>query len=319
MRFVALLLVALWTISSRAEDTLPAVAAPTAPSVPAPETDAAVGPDSLRVPPPAWLNGLHSAIVPGWGQFSTDHQIRASVLLVLNTWLYADAAQRTWTTIPKLRTTARDLESQVADQKRVVAGYIADGKDTSGAMELLHSLEDSASVARGRARISADYRNCEMAWAVGIHLYGIVDAAEVAWLRRGGQRPITDMGTAALASALIPGLGQIYNEHYSKAALLYMGVIGAVVSYDSHQRLVDFWKSERDRASVDGTSTTTIDNQLVFFRKRRNQYVWGLGLIYLYQIVDAMVDARLSRVDQPFPISVAPTLPDPGLTVSWSF
>ena len=35
-------------------------------------------------------------------------------------------------------------------------------------------MEDSASVARGRAMISADYRNSEVAWAVGIHLYAIV-------------------------------------------------------------------------------------------------------------------------------------------------
>jgi hypothetical protein len=319
MRSVAPFLVALWAISSHAEDTLPVATATAMESTAPGSADTASRPDTLRVPPPAWLNGLHSAVVPGWGQFSTHHQIRASVLLVLDAWLYADAAQRTLTSIPKLRTTARNIEAQVTDQRKVVATYIANGSDTSGAMELLHSLEDSASVARGRARISADYRNCELGWAVGIHLYGIVDAAEVAWLQRGGQRPVTDMGTAALASALVPGLGQIYNEHYSKAALLYMGVIGAVVSFDSHQKLVDFWKAEKAQALADGSSTTTIDQEVDFFRKRRNQYIWGLGLIYLYQIIDAMVDARLSRVDQPFPISVAPTLPDPGLMVSWSF
>ena len=275
--------------------------------------------DSLHVPPPAWLNGLHSAIVPGWGQYSTKHQIRASVLLVLDAWLYGDAAQRTWSSIPKLRAKARELNNQVASQRIAVATDKSLGLDTSADKSALRTLEDSASVARGRARISADYRNCEMAWAVGIHLYGIVDAAEVAWLQRGGQRPVTDMGTAALASALVPGLGQIYNEHYSKAALLYMGVIGAAVSYDSHQKMVEFWKAERAQAVADSSSTTTIENQVVFFRKRRNQYVWGLGLIYLYQIIDAMVDARLSRVDQPFPIAVVPTFPDPGMTVSWSF
>lgn len=278
--------------------------------------------DSLRVPPPAWLNGLHSAVVPGWGQYSTGHQIRASVILVLDAWLYADAAQRTWSSIPKLREKAHALNDNVASQRIVVLADSINGADastTSADKATLHTMEDSASVARGRAMISADYRNSEVAWAVGIHLYAIADAAEVAWLQRGGQRPVTNMGTAALASALVPGLGQIYNQHYSKAALLYMGVIGAVVSYDSRQKMVEFWKAERAQAIADSSSTTAIEKQVSFFRKRRNQYVWGLGLVYIYQIVDAMVDARLSRVDQPFPISVAPTYPDPGLMVSWNF
>jgi TM2 domain-containing membrane protein YozV len=152
-----------------------------------------------------------------------------------------------------------------------------------------------------------------------VHLYAIADAAEDAWLQRGGHRPVTDMATAAFASALVPGLGQIYNTHYSKAALLYCGVIGAVVSYQSHQSMVEFWQAENARAIADSTSTTEIQEQLVFFRKRRNQYVWGLGLIYIYQILDAVVDARLSRVDQPFPISISPTFSNPGLLVSWKF
>lgn len=317
MRSVLLLVAAFGAVPLRAADT-----ASTA-------SDSAHVRPGLEVPPPAWMNGLRSAVLPGWGQFSTGHPIRGAVAGILDVWLYADAAQRTWSSIPKLRRTTRALEAEVAYRKTFVdkdaAIYAADTTDADAKSNLvadrtvLRSLQDSASKARGRARTSADYRNCEVAWAVGVHLYAITDAAEDAWLQRGGRRPVTDMATAAIASALVPGLGQIYNTHYSKAALLYCGVIGAVASYQSHQSMVEFWQGENARAIADSTSTTEIQQQLVFFRKRRNQYVWGLGLIYAYQILDAVVDARLSRVDQPFPISISPTLPDPGLLVSWEF
>ena len=318
MRSVLLLLAALWAVPLHATDTV------STPSDSLPRAAA-----RIEAPPGAWQNGLRSFVLPGWGQFSVGHPIRGTVAGILDVWLYADAAQRTWSSIPKLRRTTRQLDLEVDDQRTFVdrdASALA--ADTSNMVAranlvsskaLLRSLEDSASKARGRARTSADYRNCEAAWAAGVHLYAITDAAEDAWLQRGGKRPVTDMTTAALASALVPGLGQIYNTHYSKAALLYCGVIGAVVSYQSHQNMVEFWQSENARAISDSTSTTTIGQQLVFFRKRRNQYIWGIGLIYVYQILDAVVDARLSRVDQPFPISISPTLSDPGLLVTWKF
>jgi len=320
MRSVLLFLAALWAVPLCAADTT---------STPA-DSSLRYPSDSLHVPPPAWMTGLQSTVLPGWGQFSTGHPIEGSVAGVLDVWLYGDVIQRTWTSIPKLRVTTRALEAEVAVQSSLVQTLQADTaassptsstsqNDLPGAKNTLHIEEDSASAARGRERTSADYRNCELAWAVGVHLYAIVDAAEDAWIERGGRRPVTDMTTAAWASALVPGLGQIYNAHYSKAALLYCGVIGAVASYQSHQSMVAFWERENAMAIADSSSTDVIQQQLVFYRKRRNQYIWGLGLIYIYQILDAVVDARLSRVDQPFPISISPTFPDPGLLASWTF
>jgi len=77
-------------------------------------------PDSIKVPPPAWMNGLRSAVLPGWGQFSTGHPIRGTVAGILDIWLYADAAQRTWSSIPKLRRTTSALEAVVASQRNSV-------------------------------------------------------------------------------------------------------------------------------------------------------------------------------------------------------
>jgi len=306
------LLLILWPLCLRAAEPSPS---------PIRDTTAV---EPVRLPAPAWSVGLRSAVVPGWGQFATGHPIRGTVLSVLDIWTYGDALQRTFQTLPRLRRKARDA-TLLADQQRSIAfHWVSDTSDSgksnwASTSSLLKSLDSGASRARGQARISADYRDCEMAWAVGMHLYAVADAAEEGWLQGGGRRGVKDMVVAAWASALLPGAGQIYNERYSKAALLYCGVIGAVSSWKAHQETVDFWRQEAAIARADSASTTTIDQQQAFFRKRRNQYIWGLGLIYVYQIVDAMVDARLSRVDQPFPIALEPLLPDPGLQVVWSF
>ncbi len=283
------------------------------------------GPGLDSAPRPTWMSaGAKSAILPGWGQFQTGHPIRGSILAVLDVWLYSDAAFRTWSSIPKARDKVRPLELRtgIAAESLLVrldtARHVpaADLKRDSAA---LHVLQDSASLLRGRARISADYRNGEIAWAIGLHAYAIVDAAEAAWLASGGRRPVTEMSSAIWRSVVIPGWGQLHNGHYSKAALLYMGIGGSVASMLSRQEMVEFWQDETRRAMEDGRSTATAVQQTEFFRKRRNQYIWGLGLVYVYQILDAAVDARLSRFGRPFPLALEPAFDRPGMVASYRF
>lgn len=276
-------------------------------------------------PRPSWMTaGAKSAILPGWGQFQTGHPIRGSILAVLDVWLYSDAAFRTWSSIPKARDKVRPLELRAGIAAESLFVRLDTTRHTTAAnlkqdSANLRVLQDSASLLRGRARISADYRNGELAWAIGLHAYAIVDAAEAAWLASGGRRPVTEMSSAVWRSLVIPGWGQIHNGHYSKAALLYMGIGGSVVSMLSRQEMVEFWQEETRRAVQDGRSTATAVEQTEFFRKRRNQYIWGLGLVYVYQILDAAVDARLSRFGRPFPLALEPAFDRPGMVASYRF
>jgi len=303
-----------------------------------PKIDTSKPPVSLK---PAWTAGLKSAVLPGWGQFQTGHNIRGTTLMVLDGWLYSDAIFRTTSAIPKLRDKTHLLEARsLAFQTDIVQPLIDSIKfysDTSlhypqefmvrDSQELaerkaqLHVIQDSASLIRGRARISADYRNGEIAWAIGLHAYAIADAAEDAWLAAGGQRPVTEMSSAIWRSLVLPGWGQVYNGHYSKAALLYLGIGGSLTSFFSRQQMVYFWKAEARRAIQEERSVTTASKQTEFFRKRRNQYIWGLGVVYIYQVMDAAVDARLSRFSLPFQLELEPQpQPDrPGLTASLRF
>jgi hypothetical protein len=52
-----------------------------------------------------------------------------------------------------------------------------------------------------------------------------------------------------------------------------------------------------------GSTTDTRVEDLVkdrtLYRKRRNQYFWGMALFYVYAVLDGMVDAALSDFDAP--------------------
>ncbi len=273
-------------------------------------------PAPMRLPPTPLQAAAASLVLPGAGQWWTGHPIRGSILGTLELWLYGDALQRGLSGIPRLRKERNEIRSRMELE---IARQETDKDTTASARAVLAKLQDSLSDASGSANISTDYVHSEVAWALGLHVWGVVDAAESAWILNGGRRPVRSMSTSALASALVPGLGQILNGRYSKAALLYMGVGGAIVSFHGRQEMVEFWKTESDIAFAEGRSTAVPNEQADFFRKRRNQYAWGLGLIYIYQILDAAVDARLSRIDEASPLALEPSPLGPGLVATLRF
>jgi len=125
---------------------------------------------------------------------------------------------------------------------------------------------------------------------------------------------------AAMLSAALPGLGQIYNKKYWKLPILYGGTAGLIFGmqlsnnrykmwrqayYDA--KLGDFFNDEIieyfDDLNIDLTQYT-IDKQINTFernkdtwKKRRDYYVLGLAGIYLLNIVDAHVDAYFLNFD----------------------
>jgi hypothetical protein len=111
---------------------------------------------------------------------------------------------------------------------------------------------------------------------------------------------------AAIMSALLPGLGQIYNKKYWKLPIVYGGA--AVTGY-----LIYFNAGEYNRFKTayifatddDPTTTPEFPNasaaQLKIYRDeyRRNLElsIMGAALIYALNIVDAVVDAHLFDFD----------------------
>ena len=112
---------------------------------------------------------------------------------------------------------------------------------------------------------------------------------------------------ATIMSAIVPGLGQIYNEKYWKTGVIYVsaGLLGYLYrlntdSMDSYQQALD--------VRIDGDPNTT-DNKYPFFtdakvtserdyyRNNRDRIIIGMVALYALQIIDANVDAHLKEFE----------------------
>ncbi len=105
--------------------------------------------------------------------------------------------------------------------------------------------------------------------------------------------------TAALLSAALPGLGQFYNESYWKIPVVF-GIAGYFV-YNIVVNQRDF-ASYRDRYASTITETNPSGDLRLkqlreFYRDQRDTYIWWLGIFYILQVADAVVDAHLYDFD----------------------
>lgn len=108
---------------------------------------------------------------------------------------------------------------------------------------------------------------------------------------------------AALMSACLPGLGQVYNQKYWKVPLIYAGLGGAGYAIAFNNNKYQDYRSAYI-ARTDGDSTTT-DGFVGYYTESnlldlRNYYRHNLELsviiisfVYILNIVDASVDAHL--------------------------
>lgn len=134
---------------------------------------------------------------------------------------------------------------------------------------------------------------------------------------------------AMLRSAVLPGWGQVYNESYLKAPLIFgvfAGLAGGVVyRHDQYATYRDRYKKaiQNPVYGPDGKTTTgTYDRNTrlyklyrEFYRDERDKLVFYMGIAYLLNIADAYVDAHLFDFDVDGPLGAPPlqVLLTPGL------
>lgn len=93
---------------------------------------------------------------------------------------------------------------------------------------------------------------------------------------------------AVFRSAIIPGLGQIYNESYWKVPVI-CGLAGWFI-YN--------WR-DLNKLYEDNQLLYQVNNQSIFkirrdfYRDQRDKFAIYMGLLYLLNLVDAYVDAHL--------------------------
>jgi len=88
----------------------------------------------------------------------------------------------------------------------------------------------------------------------------------------------------AALSSIIPGGGQLYNGKKFKAGLILAGEVLAIVNWYNNSQLYSIYDADNDA-----------EYPLPKYRylEKRNKYVWWIGFIYIYGLIDAIVDAHL--------------------------
>lgn len=114
---------------------------------------------------------------------------------------------------------------------------------------------------------------------------------------------------AGLYSAIIPGLGQIYNKQYWKAPIVYAALgAGAYFIQDNLKQYRKFRKAyisriDNDPSTTDkGENTENLDPQSLQqiqndYRKQAELTVLLTGVGYILQIMDAVASAHLRNFD----------------------
>jgi hypothetical protein len=128
---------------------------------------------------------------------------------------------------------------------------------------------------------------------------------------------------AAFYSAIVPGLGQVYNKKYWKLPIVY-GAIGAgIYSYSFNQKKYKEFRNAYKKR-LDGTSQTTDDLGFLddgrllagqkFYQKNRDLSLLVTVGLYILNIVDANIDAHLLQYNVNENLSVKPDLQQDDLT-----
>ena len=85
--------------------------------------------------------------------------------------------------------------------------------------------------------------------------------------------------------SLIPGLGQIYNGKWIKSAMIVGLEIAAYV----------VWTENRDIYNDFEYKDYPLRKRR--YLEKRNKYAWWIGFIYVYGMIDAVVDAHLYQFE----------------------
>ena len=260
-----------------------------------------------------------STVFPGGGQFYSGHPVRGSFLLGLEAMLLGISLYTYHVDLPRRdREINRDLDSADA-----AAARWAQGGGSAAEDDLVFWTPQARRNAGLRLQY-ADLANSQMAWGLGLHLYGMADALEIALRSHDPVPPERSVRRALFYGLIFPGGGQLYTGRYGKFGMLWMALGASGVSAWSRQNVVSSLNVSLASARAEagqGYSTDIADLQQdrTLFRRRRNQYFWGAGLLYVYAIMDGMVDAALSDFDRPNRYAIGPGLEPLSFTASVSF
>ncbi|AFL79745.1 hypothetical protein Aeqsu_0222 [Aequorivita sublithincola DSM 14238] len=139
---------------------------------------------------------------------------------------------------------------------------------------------------------------------------------------------------AAFYSAVVPGLGQVYNKRYWKIPIIYAGMAAGVYFYkqqdDDYTRFRDAYKRRLAGYTDDefqGVSTDRLINAQKTAQKNKSYSVIVTVVFYLLNVVDANVDAHLRQYEVSEDLSLQPNFdynqfnaaPQYGMSLTYRF
>ena len=87
--------------------------------------------------------------------------------------------------------------------------------------------------------------------------------------------------------SLVPGLGQAYNGKWVKS----ISIVGLeLAAYDAWNENKFFYNNYKDTYPLS-------KHRKHRYLQKRNKYAWWIGFIYVYGMIDAVVDAHLHNFD----------------------
>lgn len=110
--------------------------------------------------------------------------------------------------------------------------------------------------------------------------------------------PAKSPGTALLLSAILPGAGQIYNQSYWKAPIIFGLGVYFVAEWLHNNRLTNDWRArytESLSTSPGGNSSYLAVRE--FYKDQRDSFAWYFFILYIVNLADAYVDASLFDFD----------------------
>ena len=247
------------------------------------------------------------SILPGGGHYYTEHYVRGGFITGIEALLFYEVyINKAWQK-DRVLEQAQPFRDSVSMYTKIIREM--DNRDSLAYYQ--NKRNEYANRVREKSdkkMEQEDLRYAENAWLFGLHLYGMMDAFGI-WYNNNYRSVELRSMTTALLLGLIPGLGQMYNGEFGKAGLLYMGLIGAAASIRTSQNMVEYYLDRKHFLESEQSSKEELERvkeRVTYYRKNRNQYIWGLALIYLYSLGDAVVDALLSDFDNPMHFALLP-------------
>jgi len=248
------------------------------------------------------------SLLPGGGQYYTEHYVRGGFLTGIEGLLIYDVFFNRSFQRDRLLERARPFQDSVL----YFSSKLLDRNTPRDSFVVYHGkrLEflERVRAQSDKKMEQEDVRKAEVAWLIGVHLYGMFDTFGIWYNNNHRSYEYRDMKTAVLW-ALLPGGGQIFNRDFGKAGLVYMGILGAAASVSTSQNMVNYYLDRKHLVEKENPSSEEYDRikeRVTYYRKNRNTYIWGGVLIYLYSIADAAVDALLSDFDSPLHMALVP-------------